>query len=107
MRNAYFIVGLLIGVGLTLFALQNTAAVEIRFLFWQTQGPLAAVVLLSAIGGLVIALLFGLPEIISARWRIRSLERRLENEGSALKGSGDVAARRDPPGPPIPPHGAS
>lgn len=77
MRQAYFIAGLLLGVALTLFALRNSATVEPRFLLRQTQGPGAAVVLLSAIGGFLIALLFGLPEIISARWRIRSLERRL------------------------------
>lgn len=77
MRRAYFIVGLLLGVALTIFALQNSATVELRFLLWQTRGPGAAVVLLSAIGGFLIAVFFGLPQIVSARWRIRSLERRL------------------------------
>jgi len=80
MRQAYFVAGLLLGIALTVFALQNTAPVEVRFLLWNTQGPLAAVVLVSAIGGLVVALLFGLPEVLSARWRIRTLERRLEGE---------------------------
>ena len=77
MRQAYFIAGLLIGGAIAIFALQNTGAVQLRLLFWQTEGSLAAVVLLSAIGGLVIALLFGIPEIVRARWRIRALERRL------------------------------
>lgn len=78
MRQVYFVAGLLLGIVLTIFALQNTAPVEIRFLLWNTQGSLAAVVLLSAIGGLAIAFLFGIPEIVAARWRIRTLERRLE-----------------------------
>ncbi len=98
MRQAYFITGLLIGIAITIFALQNTAAVEVHFLFWQTQGPLAAVVLLSAIGGLAVALLFGVPEIISARWRIRTLERRLEGERRATAGTA---------APPLPPPDAS
>ena len=48
-----------------------------RFFLWQTRGPLAAVVVASGLAGLAVALLFGIPEILSACWRIRGLERRL------------------------------
>lgn len=98
MKQAYVIAGLLLGVILTVFALQNTGGVEVRSLFWQARGPLAAVVLLSVLGGLVVALLFGVPEIVAARWRIRTLERRLEGEGSGTAGTGT---------PPLPPPDAS
>jgi len=98
MRQAYFIVGLLLGVALTIFALQNSTTLELRFLFWQTQGPGAAVILLSAIGGFLVALFFGLPEIISARWRIRSLERRLA--GGPTAGGGPAAPPLPEDGPP-------
>jgi uncharacterized integral membrane protein len=36
MRQACLIVGLLLGVVPTIFALQNSATVELRFLCWQT-----------------------------------------------------------------------
>jgi uncharacterized integral membrane protein len=77
MRQTYFIGGLILGVVITIFAIQNPLTVEVRFLFWQSEGPLAAVVLLSAAAGLVVAVLFAIPEVLGARWRIRTLERRL------------------------------
>ncbi|HSB70069.1 MAG TPA: LapA family protein [Candidatus Methylomirabilis sp.] len=78
MRPAYFIAGLLLGVAVAIFALQNTGTVEVRFLLWQAQGSLALVVLSALGAGLLVALLFGIPEALLARWRIRSLERRLQ-----------------------------
>lgn len=77
MRHVYFLGGLVVGVVIAIFAIQNTMTVEVRFLLWQTQGPLAAAVLISAAAGAVVALLLGIPEVFGARWRIRSLERRL------------------------------
>ncbi|OGB92241.1 MAG: hypothetical protein A2Z31_08090 [candidate division NC10 bacterium RBG_16_65_8] len=77
MRQVYFIGGLVLGVIIAIFAVQNPMSVEIRFLWWQTQGPLAAAVLISAAAGALVALLLGIPEVFGARWRIRSLERRL------------------------------
>jgi uncharacterized integral membrane protein len=82
MRQVYFIAGLILGVAITIFALQNTTGAELRFLFWQADGPLALVVILSAVGGALVALLFAIPGIVQDRWRIRALERRL---GEAAK----------------------
>ena len=90
MAQFYFIAGLILGLAIAIFALQNPGAVEVRFLRWQAQGPLALVVLLSAVGGLLVALLFGIPQLVAARWRIRSLERRLAvglPEATAPKGA--------------------
>ena len=80
MRQVYFIAGLILGLALAVFALQNTTAVEVYFLLWQVQGPLAAVVLASAAAGLLVALLFALPAVVASRRRVRGLERRLEAE---------------------------
>ena len=77
MQQVYFIGGLVPGVIIAIFAVQNTVSVEVRFLLWQTRGPLAAVALISATAGALVALLLGIPEVFGARWRIRSLERRL------------------------------
>jgi uncharacterized integral membrane protein len=79
MRQIYFIGGLVLGVIIAIFAVQNTMSIEVRFLWWQAQGPLAAAVLISAAAGAAVALLLGIPEVFGARWRIRGLERRLED----------------------------
>ncbi len=99
MRQVYFIAGLILGVAITIFALQNTTGVEIRFLFWQAQRPVALVVLFSAVGGLLVALLFALPGIVAHRWRIRALERRLGEAGKPPEVPGPTMDRReqDPP----------
>ena len=46
------------------------------------QGPVAAVTLISAVTGALVVFLFGLPGWLSAHWRIRGLERRLEGRPS-------------------------
>lgn len=74
MRQVYFLAGLILGLAVAVFALQNTVEVQIRFLWWQVRSSLAVVVLASAGAGLFLALLFGLPGILSARRRLRRLE---------------------------------
>lgn len=96
MRQAYLILGLILGLALAIFAGQNTVQVAVRFLGWEAQGPLAVVVLVSAAAGALVALLFGLPEVFMARWRIRSLERRLQEappQGPGPEVAGQEEAR--------------
>ncbi len=78
MRKLYFVGGLVLGLAVAIFALQNTAAVEVRFLAWRIAGPLAAVALAAAAAGMLAACLFGLPALLASRRRARSLERRLQ-----------------------------
>jgi uncharacterized integral membrane protein len=94
MRPAYFVAGLIVGVAGAVFGVQNTGAVEIRFLPWQIQIPLALVVFGALGAGLLVALLLAIPEALLARWRIRSLERRPQNrphEDSAERRARDAA----------------
>ncbi len=86
MRPVYFILGLILGLAVAVFALQNTDAIQIRFLWWQAQGPVAAVTLLCAVAGALVVLLFALPGWLSTRWRIRSLERRLGEKSAEPAG---------------------
>jgi len=78
MRSVYFTAGLILGVAIAVLALQNTDHVVIRFLTWEFEGSMALVILSSVGAGLLTALLFGGPQLLAARWRIRGLERRLE-----------------------------
>jgi uncharacterized integral membrane protein len=68
---------------LTLFALQNATATRLTFLFWTVEGmSLAAVILLSAAGGIV---LVGVPLWLD-RWRLRGQVRALAAQLAALAG---------------------
>lgn len=97
MRQLYFTVGLILGLAVAVFAMQNTPAVEVRFLVWNANGPLALVVLASAAAGVLMALLFCLPGMLRGRWRIRNLERRLETGGGpATSASGGELDAKTP-----------
>ena len=77
MTFAYVLMGL-VGAACAVFALQNMDPVVIRFLSWRVEGmPLALVMLLSMLGGLVFASCVGLLRHWKLRSRIRQLEAQL------------------------------
>jgi uncharacterized integral membrane protein len=39
MRHIYFIFGVVLGVTVAIFAVQNVAPVEVRFFLWQVEAP--------------------------------------------------------------------
>ena len=89
MTLAYLLMAL-VGAACAVFALQNLDPVVIRFLGWRVEGmPLALVILLSVLGGLVFAFCVSLLR----HWKLRSRIRQLEAQ---------VAAQERPgaPGPP-------
>ena len=102
MKPIYFAAGLALGLGLALFALQNGTTVVVRFLVWQLDGPLAAVVLGSAFAGALVVLLFGIPQVVAARWRIQALEREIASARGAAGSAGSVKPPVPPPSPPRP-----
>jgi len=67
-----------IGAAVAIFALQNLDPVVIRFVAWRIEGaPLALVVLLALITGVVLTALVGLVQQWKLRSRVRHLERSL------------------------------
>ena len=68
----------LVGAAAAVFALQNVDPVVIRFLGWRIEGaPLAMVIMLSVLAGVVLTSLVGLVQQWKLRSRIRHLENRL------------------------------
>ena len=68
----------LIGAAAAIFALQNIDPVVIRFLAWRVEGaPLAMVIMLSVLVGIVLTSLVGFVQQWKLRSRIRQLENRL------------------------------
>lgn len=81
----YLVIGIILGIGLVVFALQNADAVEVDLLFWNFQSPLAILLVCTALIGAVVPMLTGLSsnwkknkEIKAAQERIETLEKRLE-----------------------------
>ena len=65
----------LVGALVTIFAAQNIDPVVIRFVTWRIEGmPLALVILLSLLVGVVFASLSGAVRVWKLRYRIRQLE---------------------------------
>src|SRR5262249_6009954 len=73
--TAVYLLAALIGAAIAVFALQNISPVIIRFFWWQIEGALSLVVLLSVLLGIVLTSLIGLVP----HWRLRSKVRQLEN----------------------------
>ena len=80
MTLAYLLMAL-VGALCAVFALQNMNPVVISFLGWRVEGmPLALVILLSVLGGLVFASCVGLLRHWKLRSRIRQLEVQLAEQ---------------------------
>ena len=64
----YFVMAL-VGAAAAVFALQNVDPVVIRFLGWRIEGaPLAMVIMVSVLAGIVLTALIGLIQ----QWKLRS-----------------------------------
>ena len=78
---AIYLLMALVGSVATLFAAQNIDPVVIRFLVWRIEGmPLALVILLSLLVGVIFASLSGAVR----HWRLRSRVRQLETQVAQL-----------------------
>lgn len=87
----------LVGAAAAIFALQNIDPVVIRFLGWRIEGaPLAMVIMLSVLAGIVLTALIGLIQQWKLRSRIRQLEQRVAHT-SAPPDLGPTTPRAEPP----------
>lgn len=92
MGQVGLVLSLLLATAVALFAIQNAAAVTLRFGFWSIETSLVVVILVATVVGAVLASLVGLPGWIQDRRRLRQQDRELE----ALR-------PKQPPAPPAPP----
>jgi lipopolysaccharide assembly protein A len=73
MLQLMLVVAMAFAVGIAVFAVQNTAPVEVAFLVWRAQGVAASVVVLVAAAlGAGTALLLGAAREVQLRWRLRA-----------------------------------
>jgi uncharacterized integral membrane protein len=89
----------LLGSMATIFALQNSGTVDISFLAWSVKGmPVAVVILLSLLLGVVFTSLSGVMKILKLKYRVRQLETQVAQL---------IAAQAPPPSTPRAPQGPS
>jgi len=96
----------LLGSAATIFALQNRDPVKITFLAWAIEGmPVALVILLSLLLGVVFTSLSGLVKVLRMRYRIRQLESQVNQLIAAQPSAAPPSAAppRLSPSPPPPP----
>ena len=88
----------LVGAAAAVFALQNVDPVVIRFLGWRIEGaPLAMVIMLSVLAGIVLTSLVGLVQQWRLRSRIRQLENRLAQTSVPSAHPSALPPRAEPP----------
>ena len=72
------IIGLILGAVTIIFAAQNTAPITVSFLTWQFHGPLALVIALAVISGILICAFLSWPDTIRKRFIISKLRNKNE-----------------------------
>jgi len=79
-----FLIGaLLIAFVSFAFALQNTATVTVKFLFWTFNGSLALMLLIALSLGVLASLLATVPTLISRNATISRLKRKVQEREAA------------------------
>jgi len=76
-----FIIGIIIGGGLVVFALQNLAPVMVTFFGWNIEGSVAVIVVIAFLAGVVVSLLFSVAATIGGMLN----ESRLKKHNSKLQ----------------------
>jgi lipopolysaccharide assembly protein A len=80
-----------------LFAVQNNTPVQISFLTWKVESPLALVLLIAVAAGALISLLASLPTITRDKLNVRSHRKKvaeLESSLSVHKGKLEEAQKQ-------------
>lgn len=75
------IMTLLLLFGIIITSVQNSVPMDLKFMFWQLQAPLSALVIYSSLVGMAIVAVLTLPKLVSNYFKIR----RLNNEINVLK----------------------
>ncbi|HHV62280.1 MAG TPA: LapA family protein [Firmicutes bacterium] len=75
--QAYLIIALVFAIAVAIFAVQNSGAVTVRFLNWQSDTSLIFVILGSAVAGALAVGLVGFMKQISLSIKLRNTSIRL------------------------------
>lgn len=73
----FILLALIIAIIAVIFALQNAITITISFFFWQFDGSLALILLLTLALGFLISFFATLPALIRRSWSIAGQKRKL------------------------------
>ncbi len=73
----FLFIALFIAFIAALFALQNSAVVQVTFLMWHFESSLAAVLLVTLAAGALISSLLAMPGGFKNRWLLRQQRKRM------------------------------
>jgi len=98
------LIGIIVGVGFVIFALQNVEPVMVTFLGWGFEGSLALIVILSLLAGVVVSWLLAIPSFVRGmvaesklRGHNETLRRELEDHKQKLaETQGKLAEAKKP-----------
>ena len=72
--------GILLGVAMTIFALQNSVKVQLKLLLWKIdEVPLALILLISILIGVVVTSVFSIIDKQRLKSRIRNLQNKIKD----------------------------
>ena len=75
MAIVILIIAFLVAIIAVVFALQNTVTVPVHFLFWQSEGTIALVLLITLALGSLVGLLVLSPALLKRRMEISKLKK--------------------------------
>lgn len=83
----FLVLSLLIAILAVVFAVQNADTTSIQFLAWETEVPLAVVLLVSVLIGVLISILASSPSFVRSRLTIRNQKKRMSELETNLNDS--------------------
>jgi len=78
---------LIIAILAVFFAVQNSVSVPVQFLLWKYESPLAVLLMLSVLLGVLISTLFSLPALTRSKLEIRNQRKKMAELESGLNDS--------------------
>ncbi len=99
----YLFLAFLFVLAVTLFAVQNSQQVTMKFLYWEFSFPLVMLILSSAATGVLVTLLFSIAKQLKLSIQVRDLQSRLRqlekklSQAAAGAAAGPAAQKDQPP----------
>jgi uncharacterized integral membrane protein len=79
------ILALAIALLAVVFAIQNNIVVKVSFLFWETEGSLALILLITFILGVLVGIFVLIPRLIKAKKLISAQKKEIERLKEEVK----------------------
>lgn len=97
------ILSLLIAIVAVVFAMYNLEPTEVNLVYDTARAPLALVIIISLLGGVLLGILASMPSVMKRGAEVRRLRKRVEEPEGGHAPAATREERRAEPPPPSPP----